>query len=490
MITLCLALAIAQTQGAEPKSFAFESTLRTLVVFKEGFGFYIREGSALLEDGWATTNLVPQAANGTFWVYPLKSEDRVETVVTTNDNRIEFGDPSRIKSVLANKAGLKMRIVSEDGVVSEGTLRSVLDDMLLLRESAGGFKAVEYKTIKSITLTDFPVKVKLKTAAPTGRAGIGVAYVQAGVRWEPTYLMEVKDDASARLTLRGTLLNLSEELKSANLVFVIGAPNLLNVNRVDSLLQGYMTRILEDKDGATGAEGAASKSAQAPGDSAPGRSGGGFGGGLGGSFPPPIEESGELQYYTKPGFSLRPGERAMTTIFEHDVAVLPFFEWNADGPDVEYIVRVKNTTGQPFTVGPVFVVEDLRPSGQAMMSYTANGSEAELRMAKAVGVKVEARQLEVSRKDVFIVGDAKFLPVEMRGELMIENFRKRDAEIRVRRTVIGKMLEVGGGGAVKNTTANLSDPNSSNQLEWTVRVPPGQKVTLTYRYESFTAIGQ
>jgi hypothetical protein len=487
-----LAIAVvACSQGMQSGNFAFQTQLKTLVVFKEGFGFFVREGSAQLEDGWATTNLAPQASSGTFMVYPLNAKDRVDTVVTTNDNRIEFSDAADIRAKLAGKIGLKMRIGSEGGVEAVGTLRNVLDDMLLLKEQSGGFKAVEYATIRTITLLDFPVRFRLATSTPNGRASIGIAYVQAGVRWEPSYLMELHGGDRARLTLRGTLLELPEELKSANLVFVIGAPNLLNVGQVDWLLQGFITRHLEDAEKPDASPGTAAPPRDADTKRAEGPAGGGGYGRAGGGEPPPVAESGELQYYTKTAFSLRPGERAMTTIFESEVAVAPFFDWNADGEHVEYVVKLKNTTGNPFTMGPVFVVEDLRPVGQAQMQYTANGGEAELRMAKAVGLKVEARQVEESRGTApILVGDTRFLPIVMKGMLTVENFRDREAEVRIRRTAMGKVLEVLTGGAVKDTQVAANNPNSRNLIEWTLKVPAGVKLEAVYRYETYTSIGR
>jgi hypothetical protein len=486
--------AMLMPQGTQSDNFAFQSELKTLVVFKEGFGFYMREGSAVLEDGWATTNLVPRAASGTFWVYPLNPADRVDTVVTTNDNRIQFKSPDEIKAKLQGKIGLRMKIVSVDEVASEGTLRAVLDDMLLLWEASGGFKAVEYKTIATISLIDFPVRFKLKTNTPNSRAGIGISYIQAGVRWEPSYMMEVLNGNRARLTLRGTLIDLPEELKNANLVFVIGAPNLLNVSQIDWLLQGYMTRFVPGDIDKIMFEKSDSNIVMRERDAQPGSPAAG-GGGLGGGgarpgSPPPIQESGELQYYTKPNFSLRPGERAMTTIFESEIPISPFFEWNADGDQVDYIVKIRNTTGNPFTVGPVFVVEEMRPVGQATMEYTANGDEAELRMARAVGIKVESAQNEVSRGDPIVFGEMRFVPIKMQGKLTVENFRNREAEIRISRTVMGRVIEVQNGGKVKDTQVQPNSPNSRNILEWTVKVPAGGKLEVGYSFESYTQMGR
>lgn len=484
-LTATALLALSTQQPAQPQHFAFESTLKTLVVFKEGFGFFIREGSALLEDGWATTNLVPSAAVGTFYVYPLKPADRVETIVATPEHMIPFAKPEQLRTLLANKVGLRLRVGTTEGNSATGILAKVLDDMVLLRTDEGQYSAVEYARISKVVLTDFPVRIKFLTSNPNARMNIGVAYIQAGVRWEPSYLLELSSATEGRLTLRGTLLGLPEELKEADLVFVVGAPSLMNVGIVDSLLVGLQSGPADAlADFGRARREQAAKAAEAP--------SGGFGGGGfaniagGGSV---SDESGELQYYVKRGFSLRPGERAMTVIFEANVRVHPFFDWNADRNEVHYVLRVRNTTGSPLTSAPVFVLDNGKPVGQPVMGYTAKEDDTELRMTRAVGIKAEAREVEVERGESVIQGEIVQTPITLHGTMTIENFQEKPAEVRIRKTIVGRIVELSHGGVVKNTVV-AAGPNPSNQVEWTINVPAGQKVVVEYRYVSVAITGR
>ncbi|GIV02934.1 MAG: hypothetical protein KatS3mg015_1764 [Fimbriimonadales bacterium] len=36
----------------------------------------------------------------------------------------------------------------------------------------------------------------------------------------------------------------------------------------------------------------------------------------------------------------------------------PFFDWNADGKDVDYVLKMRNTTGYALTMAPAFVLDD------------------------------------------------------------------------------------------------------------------------------------
>ncbi|HTQ12153.1 MAG TPA: hypothetical protein VMI31_18970, partial [Fimbriimonadaceae bacterium] len=188
MISLLGALALGftpcQSATPAPQGPAFTSKLRTLVVFKEGFAFYVREGTAKLENGWATTNLVPSAVAGTFWVFPKNKEDRLDTIVLTPDNVIDFDKPEDLRTSLANKIGLPFAITTDTGQV-EGKLTNLLEKMLLIQDAKQNYVAIEYGKIKSVTLTDYPVKIKMRTAHPNEVADLGLAYVQEGVRWSP-----------------------------------------------------------------------------------------------------------------------------------------------------------------------------------------------------------------------------------------------------------------------------------------------------------------
>ena len=490
MLSLIVALVVgAAPQTTDLKGYAFTTRLNTLVVFRDGFGFYLREGTAKLKQGWATTNLVPKAISGTLWVYPTHEADRIDTVVTTNDNRVEYDGAANLKAALADKIGLRLRVMSE-GRKAEGHLTAALDQMMLLKGGDGAYTALEYSKVESVALADFPVRIKVRTQRPDGDAGIRLAYVQEGVHWEPSYVLEMLPGKRGRLTLRGTLLGLDEELKGTTVVFVVGAPRMANRGALDNLLAGYLTgTVLSGNRLGAFARSAEQSVADAAKSSPALRGGGGIGGG-GASAPLSSEESGELQYYSRPDFFLRPGERAMATIFEVDIPVTPLFEWDADGEQVGYLLTLDNKSNQPLTAGPVFVVEDARPVGQESVEYTAVGGKAELRLAKGIGLKVERLETELKRGDPYKIGDQNFLAITLSGKLNLENLRKEPADVRVTRTLVGKVLTVGNGGLVKNTEVQRTGANANNLLEWKVTVAPGAKAVLEYTYETVVNLGK
>lgn len=483
-----------QGLGPDSKNFAFESKLKTLVVFREGFGFFVREGSARLENGWVTTNLVPAATRGSFAVYSTNPADRIDMIVVTPDHQLKFGSPAELRKMMEDKVGLKLSLSlhalgTREPISRRGRLSNLLENLMLLREDDGQFVAVEYAAVKTVTLVDFPIRIRLATANPNSRATLRMHYIQRGVAWEPTYQLEVLDRQRARLTLRGTLLQLPEELDNAEVVFVVGAPVLSESALIDRLLAGIESGLA--KSGVPFAAADAEnqlrlRSPQAPGTARAGAGGGGLGADI-------LEgvttgESGELTYYSKKGFLLRPGERALATIFEIEVPIAPMFEWNADQGEPVYILRLTNTTRQPFTSGPVFVTQAARPVGQQNMSYTAPGAPAELRLASGLGLRGERREVEAGPTTSETIGNRTYQRVPLKGILTLTNGRDEEADVRVQRTVLGRVANVGDGGSVKSTTVQRNDPNPINVLEWRVKVPAGKSIELGYTFDTLVLV--
>ena len=44
---------------------------KNIAVFKNGLGFFMREGTVRLSDGWAVTEYVPNASLGSLWIGSL-----------------------------------------------------------------------------------------------------------------------------------------------------------------------------------------------------------------------------------------------------------------------------------------------------------------------------------------------------------------------------------------------------------------------------------
>ena len=459
------------TQTA-PKNMTFATTLKSVAVFRDGFGYYTREGKVKLEDGWATTDLVPTAVKGTVWFYSLDSGDKIDTIVMGKENKIQFASPAEIKAKLKDKVGLKLVIFTQTGQRFEGELAKILDDMTLLKVG-DAYNAIPYDQIKTIEFVGYPIRIKVDTKSPNKVANLGVAYLQEGIRWEPSYILDVRKGIG-NLSLRATMQNTTEKLDKTDVFFVVGSPFVANRGIEDMMahLPGatpVLTSKIElnkrvDRD-----------AAPTEADVMP----------VASSAALSREESGELFYYKKSGLSLETSDVAMVSIFDVPIPVSPRFEWNADGEEVSYLLSLQNKSGQPLTTGPVFVLEDGHALGQENVHYTPAGGMAEVRLSQGIGLKVEKREAEDRRGSSTKIGKTDFVPVTLKGTLTITNFRTDKAVVTVTRTMRGKVGSLSDGGLVKQTQILNGEPNPINDVTWKIEIAPGATKKITYSYETY-----
>jgi hypothetical protein len=454
----------------EPKNNLLEPKLKEVAIFQDGFGYFVREGKVKLEDGWATAKSIPSAVRGTIWVYTVDGSDSIETLLSVKTNVIEAKGADEIKKALENMIGQQLTIRSGNKDFS-GKLSKLLDDMLLL-DVGGAYTAINYSSIQKITLPGYPLKILVDTEDKGKVTTIGMACIQEGVRWEPSYVLNLNGSDRGVLVLRGNILNLPESLSGTDVRFVVGSPQLSNRGQAETFKAGPEPAEVVPP---TPAEEAAPAPETHTFVAAP---------------PPSLtsDASGELFYYTKPGFTMEKSDIAMVTIFEHTVPIQPLYTWLADGDEVNYILKIENRSGQPFTEGPVFVVEDGKPLGQETIKYTPGGATAELRLARGIGLKTEKTDVETGRGKVITIGKTQFLPIEMKGTLKVTNFRNVAAPIKITRTVRGKVLKITGNGAVKDTQVFTGDPNAVYKIEWETTVPANGVLTVQYEYETYTAV--
>ena len=158
---------------------------------------------------------------------------------------------------------------------------------------------------------------------------------------------------------------------------------------------------------------------------------------------------------------------------------------DADGEEVLYLLSVLNSTKQPLTTGPVFVVEDGKALGQETIKYTPSGDTAEVKLSRGIGLRVEKTESEIKRGPSVKIGKSDFIPITLKGSLKITNFRSSDAQLKITKTARGRILTQSDDGKVKQTQVLSGEVNPLNDLEWKVVVPKGQTKLVTYTLETY-----
>lgn len=450
-----------------------QTHVKSVAVFNDGYGFFVREGLARLENGWVSADRVPPAVLGTLWLYTSTPGAAVDTVVSMADNRLEFQTPGELARLLADRIGLRLRVVLQSGAAAEGVLSHVLPDMLLLDKGVLT-SAIRFDEVRTVSVLDYPLKLHVSGAPPNGAVGLGMGYLQPGISWTPSYILTLKDAGHAQLVLRGTVVNRADDLDHAQLYFVVGVPNFS--------LRGQPDYLTLDRAAALAFRQTAPTSAQVLAYAARGA-----GRAAGPARGLPASEKTDLTFYKKSDVTLARGDVAMIRIFSQPITYSSLFVWNTDFPYVWQTLVLKNDTPSPFPSGPVTTLRDAQPLGQDTLPFTPAGGSQDLRLTVASDVEPHVEEVELQRGSPVSFNRGlqavDYIPVTLRGTLHVQNFRKTDIQLKIWREVNGTVTDASDAPSITHVPPR-SGVNPRSKLDWRVQVPAGGEKTVTYTYQT------
>src|SRR4030042_1362663 len=402
--------------------------VKNIAVFKNGLGFFMREGTVRLDDGWAVTEYVPNASLGSLWISSLDRDSILEEVIGFKEGLQRSFEAISIEELLASNIGKKVKITYGDKII-EGTIKSVpeardpekgdgsridysrnvYDPRLQPKLAAiviintadgevvlnkGNISKVEFpKGFSASYLSKEKAKrIKFKVAGSKKEARLGLSYLQKGVSWVPSYLINLGDSKKARITMKATLVNDAEDLDNVDFFFVVGYPNFLYADVLSPMaLEESITQFIQGlrREGRQEDAGGIMDITRQRADF---RESGtlsnlDYGYETIKGLPGAAEE--DLFLYHKDKISIKKGERAYYPLFFYEVDYKHIYEWeipdtiNVDPrgyqrPEqqkkekehVWHSVKLSNSTKYPWTTAPAFVVSGWKPLAQETINYT------------------------------------------------------------------------------------------------------------------------
>jgi hypothetical protein len=97
----------AHAVGEEENPYIWKSHTKSVAVFKNGMGFFMREGNVKLRDGWCVAKEVPAAAFGTLAIYALDEKEMVDIVGSGPGEIVDFDDRHESKDTAAKRKRLE-----------------------------------------------------------------------------------------------------------------------------------------------------------------------------------------------------------------------------------------------------------------------------------------------------------------------------------------------------------------------------------------------
>lgn len=587
-LSLCApAPALALTLGFLSTGFAAEKAapwrtlgklpIKEITVFKDGHAFVAHEGVLPTDDnGNVVMDYLPTPVIGTFWPYATGKDARLTGVVAGQKRvRVErtalnlrelleanLGADAIISEVGTNRysatiLGLPTRSAEELAATSPPNSPERLPEKgnLVLLKTAEGVKAITLDRIQEVTFKSahketvpteefrnlLTLKLDWGRARPAKSTRVGLFYLQKGLRWIPSYKVDIDGDGHATVKLQATLLNELADLEDASVNLVIGVPTFAFKDTIDPIaLQQGLAQLSQYFQTDAGGRNSllaqnfsnaimtqqARVSEYQPSVFA----------GLTGSLGPEIgepERNEDLFVFNVQHVTLRKGERLVLPIAEFTLPYTDVFTLELpfapppevrgnlnteqqrelarlfNAPKVMHKIRLTNNSKYPLTTAPALIIRQGRVLAQGLMTYTSTGANVDLPITTAVEFQVKKTDLESKRTPNAVEENGnRYSRIELAGKITLTSHRPHPTELEVTRYVLGAVDSADHDGKVEkiNVFENgaylaagdypywwgwygwpywWSYFNGIGRVTWKLTLDPKQPVELGYEWHYF-----
>ncbi len=493
--------------GPEKNASVWEPRTRSVSVFKNGLGFFVREGEVALSDGWCLAREIPPATFGTLAIYSAKPGELVDIVGSGPTAAVDFdgvdapGTLDQKRARLEASRGLQVRLSYTENETERqagGRLVSVGPEYVVLKAPDNAY-AVPVAGITRLDVVDLPLRVHVaqETGEPPSLTTIGMAYLREGIVWIPEYTLELVSETEAELTLRGTLVNEAEDLVHCDVNFVVGVPHFLHTGYMAPVAVGQAIRAIgaavapdEVRTQIMNRAAVVANSVMQPQDPnmmPPTMPGSGDVRPLLGNLPQlELAAGSDYTVYTRKDLTVRRGEKSIVTLFRKRIAFSHIYRWSPPA-GLRHFLVLHNETDSAWTTGPCLTVSGGSPLSEDLLRYTPRRGRAEVPVTDAVNISHQRDEEEVDRRfkahspahDVFL--DL----VTLQGTISLKNFEPREVEVVVEVAVPGKPVSATESGKLLTDSEQLKLTERRGTISWRVRLPSQQAQQFTYRYERY-----
>jgi hypothetical protein len=389
----------------------------------------------------------------------------------------------------------------------DGRTLAINQNMIIGAEFSGD-PVVKSKTAYEVA------RAKLKFGGKGDKADLTMAYLEKGINWSPSYLINIADPAQADITMEAVLANDAEDLEDVDVSFVVGYPNFMFADNFCPLTPGqtiaeFVRRLSESSSRPRDIDGRVTSQSTwnfALDNSVLTRSGVWSPNSVySANQPLPGESNEDLYFYHQGNVSLKKGERARYTVFTAKVPYEHVYQWriadtmkiddhgyrrdnnaDKDQPDpVWHSLRLTNTTQYPWTTAPALVTNGSMPLSQDVLNYVAaGGAKTLLRLTVASDVRGQQVQTEAKRERVELPG-YYCDKVTVDGKLSVANWKKTPIRLNVVKSLVGEVVTAGDAGKTSKVVKSLTGLNPTSEIVWEFDLKPNEEKVLTYQYTAF-----
>ena len=549
---LCILAALAACPGE-----AADAELKTSAVaaFKNGLTFVVKQGDILLENGTGKIAPIPAATLGSLWITPNDNGTLLDEVVAYRYKVVRPQNLTTLAEVLLANAGKVVTVVyankeytgeivgfkeaetpgsesapaasdenpfSLERTVTTPPERTHATPEFLLLKAEGKLLALYFRNITQVTLPADPIlqsrqeeerkALRVKVHGASAHANLTMGYMENGLGWTPSYLVSLQNDQTAQVTMQAVVVDDAEDLKNADVFFVVGGPNFAYSHipspmALQQSLLDFMRAASQRDSGGAGRFSNAIMAQRAVNMMAD------EGMATGPGFETAVEELAgapeeDLFLYSRNGVTLAKGERASYNVFSASVNYEHIYQWEVqDQPRVDgfgnvqnfqssrssdqtetnniwHALRLKNSTKFPWTSAPTMVISGTKPVSQDTLPYTPKGANSILKLTIATDIRASHEEQEVDRQQNLPRRHGyTYDQVTVEGTLKIKNYKSKDVRLSIAKTLRGSVESQTDNGKAEKLGEAISVDNPMSRLTWEIGLKPGEERVIRYRYK-------
>jgi hypothetical protein len=548
---VCAALALPNGVFPAESPEAPQELPKTVAVaaFKNGLAFVVRQGMVHLLSGVGRITPVPNATLGTLWLAPGESGAALDEVVAYRYNVAAQRNMESLADVLQANAGKTVTVTynnkdytgeivglhdpdsnstsaapspNPDFAANVPVITPPAKPQYLLLRVDKKLVALPVSGIINAVLPDdtvFTEKIEQQRAAlrfkvkgAPEKTNLTVGYLEHGLGWTPSYLISLTDDNTAQITMQAVVIDDAEDLKDADVFFVVGVPNFAysNIPSPMSLQQNLMAFMKDAEQpvngrsyanlNSIGAQVLALDELKSETDAGP-------------NFSQAVAElSGaseeDLFLYTRSGVTLARDERATYNVFSTAVSYEHIYEWEVqDQPRVDgfgnvinsnpnpttsdaaansiwHSIRLKNSTKFPWTSAPALVISGTKPVSQDTLPYTPKAASSNLKITIATDIRASHDEKEVSREqNIQRRRNYQYDLVTVEGTLKVKNYKSKEVRLNIRKNLRGEVISQTDEGKSNKLGEAIQTDNPMSRLTWEITLKAGEDRAISYRYK-------
>jgi hypothetical protein len=385
---------------------------------------------------------------------------------------------------------------------------------LILQNEDGTRRYIDQSSISTISVSgpftrskhqeERPVLLFDVQKVPALGGVVRVTYLTKGLAWLPAYQVDLSNPTTLKIRQNAVVRNEADDLNDTEIQLISGYPNV-RFGGVDSPLwpgtglAAFFQQVNQSASASGGLTSNGIVSQQAVFLNAPAR-------GESQQLPDVAERgnaSDDIHYEGIGRHSLKSGDSMSLDIASAESPYERVVEWvvadardrngryqraSGDTPARDEApwdaVRFSNPFRFPMTTAAAIVMENGKFRGQSLSEWVNPGQRTTLHITRALSVRTESSENEEEgQRQIEGIGGNDYQSTKVKGHLVMRNYRGTDVTLTLRCEFSGELIEADGNPEKSLRSDGISGVNQQRQLDWTIRLRPGEEKTLNYRYQ-------